>query len=95
MAEMVVDPNVDGANPEVCDPCDINCGNLTQVYFDASDHYPGANQASSPSGFNFSYYICAVVQPGGASTCPADCFIPVRSVDLSGCQLFIASRSAP
>jgi hypothetical protein len=71
MAEMVVDPNVDGANPEVCDPCDINCGNLTRVYFDTSDHYLGANQASPPSGFSFSYYICAVVQPGGASTCPA------------------------
>jgi len=25
MAEMIVDPNVDGQNPEVCDPCDLNC----------------------------------------------------------------------
>ena len=71
LAEMIVDPNVDGANPEVCDPCDINCGNLTRAYFDAADNYLGSNQASPPSGFNYSYYVCAVVTPNGASTCPA------------------------
>jgi hypothetical protein len=71
MAEMIVDPNVDGANPEVCDPCDINCNNLTRVYFDASDNYLGTNQASPPGGFNFSYYTCAVVKPAGAANCPA------------------------
>jgi hypothetical protein len=71
LAEMVVDPNVDGQNPEVCDPCDINCSNLTRIYFDASDNFLGMNQASPPSGFTFSYYICAVVKPEGASSCPA------------------------
>jgi hypothetical protein len=71
MAEMVVDPKVDGQNPEVCDPCDINCSNLTRIYFDASDNFLGANQASPPGGFNFSYYICAIVQPNSAPQCPA------------------------
>ena len=71
MAEMVVDPNVDGQNPEVCDPCDLNCNNLTRVYFDASDNFLGTNQASPPSGFDFAYYVCAVVKPEGAASCPA------------------------
>ena len=71
IAEMIVDPNVDGANPEVCDPCDLNCSNLTRCYFDASDNYLGSNQASPPSGFSFAYYICAVVKPAGATACPA------------------------
>jgi hypothetical protein len=71
IAEMVVDPLVDGKNPEVCDPCDLNCQNLTRDYFDSGDKYLGSNQESPPSGFPFSYYTCAVVKPGGASSCPA------------------------
>src|ERR1700724_237611 len=71
LAEMIVDPNVDGANPEVCDACDVNCNNLTRCYFDASDSFLGSNQDSPPSGFPFSYYTCAVVRPAGATDCPA------------------------
>jgi len=71
IAEMIVDPAVGGGDPEVCDPCDINCSNLTRIYFDASDNFLGANQATPPSGFMFSYYVCAVVKPAGASDCPA------------------------
>ena len=72
MAEMVVDPKVDGQNPEVCDPCDINCNNLTRVYFDASDnHFLGVNRASPPGGFAYDYYICAVVKSEGSANCPA------------------------
>lgn len=89
IAEMVVDPNVDGANPEVCDPCDINCGNLTRIYFDASDNFLGINQQSPPGGFNFTYYICSVVKPDGAADCPAssaNCnYAPVTQ----DCQLII------
>jgi hypothetical protein len=80
-AEMVVDPNVDANNPEVCDPCDVNCSNLTRCYFDASDNFLGSNQNSPPSGFAFTYYTCAVVKPDGAGACPAkaaDCqYAPV------------------
>jgi hypothetical protein len=71
MAEMIVDPLVDGQNPEVCDPCDINCGNLTRVYFDNFDNFLGINQNSPPSGFSFTYYICAIAKPAGAADCPA------------------------
>jgi hypothetical protein len=88
-AEMVVDPNVDGNNPEVCDPCDINCNNLTRCYFDASDNFLGSNQDSPPGGFAFTYYTCAVAKPDGASQCPApaaDCqYAPV----LQDCQLIV------
>jgi hypothetical protein len=80
-AELVVDPNGDLSNPEVCDPCDINCSNLTRIYFDASNNFLGANQASPPGGFAYNYYICAIVTPDGASSCPAsaaDCqYAPV------------------
>src|SRR5262249_42857419 len=39
IAEMVVDPNVDHSNPEVCDPCDINCHVLYRNFFDSNDEY--------------------------------------------------------
>ena len=87
IAEMIVDPNVDGNNPEVCDPCDINCANLTRIYFDASNTFLGANQNTPPGGFNFTYYICAVVKPGGATQCPApsaDCAYAPTPVSLGG-----------
>ena len=71
MAEMIVDPKVDGHNPEVCDPCDLNCKNLTRVYFNSADNFLGTNQSSPPHGFGFAYYICAVVKAEGASNCPA------------------------
>jgi hypothetical protein len=71
IAEMVVNQNVDGSNPEVCDPCDINCANLTRIYFDAQNNFLGANQNSPPGGFAFAYYVCAVVKPPGTSQCPA------------------------
>ena len=51
---MIVDPNVDGNNPEVCDPCDINCGNLTRCYFDDTNNFLGSNQDSPPGGFTYS-----------------------------------------
>lgn len=70
IAEMVVDPDVNGNNPEVCDPCDVNCNNLTRCYFDASDNFLGSNSASPPGGVIFSYYTCAIVKPPGAANCP-------------------------
>ena len=89
VAEMVVDPNVDGANPEVCDPCDINCNNLTRCYFDTSDDFLGSNQDSPPGGFTFSYYTCAVVKPAGATDCPASSGNCEYAPVLQDCQLII------
>lgn len=71
IAEMIVDPNVRGTDPEVCDPCDLNCGPLNRCYFEASDKFLGGNQASPPGGFPFIYYTCAVVKPAAAANCPA------------------------
>jgi hypothetical protein len=79
IAEMVVDPTTDHVNPEVCDPCDLNCNNLTRVYFDTGDNFLGANQTSPPGGFTFDYYICGIVKSAGAANCPAavaDCQYP-------------------
>lgn len=100
MAEMVVDPKVDGQNPEVCDPCDINCGNLTRVYFDSADNFLGVNQLSPPSGFSFAYYMCAVVKANGAASCPAsagDCeYAPVtQSLEFVMGQASRRTRQVP
>lgn len=70
IAELVVDPNVDGSNPEVCDPCDINCGPLHRCYFDLSNTFLGATPALPPT-FGFSYYICAIANLAGVAICPA------------------------
>lgn len=71
IAELVVDPNLDDKNPEVCDPCDTNCGKtLHRAYFDANDKYLGTTP-DVPPPFAFSYYICAVVKPAGSADCPA------------------------
>jgi hypothetical protein len=71
IAELIVDPKVDHANPEVCDPCDLNCQNLFRLYFDAANNYLGSNNNSPPGGFTYAYYICAIVKPDGAGNCPA------------------------
>ncbi|MDQ6947039.1 MAG: hypothetical protein M3256_12435, partial [Actinomycetota bacterium] len=70
LAELIVDPDVSHTNPEVCDPCDLNCGPLHRCYFDDLDTYL-ASTAALPPGFDFSYYVCAVVQPDAAASCPA------------------------
>jgi hypothetical protein len=80
IAELIVDPRANDANPEVCDPCDLNCGsqNLNRAYFDAQNKYLGTVRALPPA-FNFAFYICAVVKPAGATGCPAphvDCVYP-------------------
>ncbi len=96
LAEMIVDPKADDKNPEVCDPCDLNCANLTRIYFDASDTYLGTNQASPPSGFTFSYYICAVVKSAGALSCPAstaDCqYAPADIAKSGSLRQFLRSK---
>lgn len=77
IAEMIVDPTVDLVNPEVCDPCDNNCANLTRDYFDQNDAYLGSNQGG-PGGFPYTYFICGIVKKAVARDCPpphrlADC----------------------
>jgi hypothetical protein len=101
IAEMIVDPNVMAGDPEVCDPCDINCGNLTRCYFNLSDNFLGSNQATPPGGFTFSYYVCAVVKPTEAAKCPASsasCAYAPKPVLTSprvtgGAQIGVVSRN--
>ena len=48
MAELTVDPQADDRNPEVCDPCDLNCGHAHRNYFHASGAYIGSTDALPP-----------------------------------------------
>lgn len=60
IAEMVVDPLVDGTNPEVCDACAGNCSNDLFVLFDQNAVFlGGTNDTAAASGFAF--FINAVV----------------------------------
>jgi hypothetical protein len=81
IAEMIVDPQANLSNPEVCDPCCINCegkpgsysGGFYRAYFDSFNDYLGTNQSTPPGGFNFAYYVAVVVQPAGAAFSDTDC----------------------
>lgn len=70
LAELVVDPRGDHHNPEVCDPCDLNCGSAHRAYFDEHGEYMGS-AAELLAAFRFAFYTCAVVKPAGAGRCPA------------------------
>jgi hypothetical protein len=81
IAEMIVDPQVNGSNPEVCDPCCENCegiagsyaGGFFRAYFDSFNDYLGTNQSTPPGGFDFAYYVAVVVKPAGAANSEGDC----------------------
>jgi hypothetical protein len=81
MAELIVDPQGNFSNPEVCDPCCENCegqpgsypGGFFRAYFDAFNDYLGTNQSSPPGGFDFAYYVAVVVKPAGAADSETDC----------------------
>src|SRR5436190_5143562 len=62
---------VDHVNPEVCDPCNLNCHNLFWLYHDTTNNYLGSNNNSPPGSFTYAYYICAIIKPDAASNCPA------------------------
>ena len=54
IAEMVVDPSVDGTNPEVCDACAGNCNNDQFDLFDQNAVFlGGTNDTASAAGFAF------------------------------------------
>ncbi len=54
IAEMVVDPFVDGTNPEVCDACAGNCNNDQFDLFDQNAVFlGGTNDTASATGFAF------------------------------------------
>jgi hypothetical protein len=70
IAEMVVDPLVDGRNPEVCDGCGPNCQSVYLDFFDNVGAYIQTLQSFPPS-FSYNFFINAIVQPSAATQCPA------------------------
>jgi hypothetical protein len=89
IAEMVVDPQADGSNPEVCDPCGPNCVSTFLDYFDNSTTYIATSQQFPPN-FPYGFFINGIVQPAFANQCgippmPASACtyapIPLRGAD--------------
>ncbi|MCI4371158.1 MAG: hypothetical protein L3J78_00755 [Thermoplasmata archaeon] len=70
IAEMVVDPQANLANPEVCDGCGPNCQTPWIGYFDSSGGYLGTSQ-SFPPPFAYVFFINGIVKPVAATACPA------------------------
>jgi hypothetical protein len=70
MAEMIVDPLVDGKNPEVCDGCGPNCQSVYLDYFTDAGKYLGTTQTFPPA-FAYDFYINGIVKPASATACPA------------------------
>lgn len=60
IAEMTVDPLVDGRNPEVCDGCGPNCQTVYLDYFDNIGAYIQTTQ-SVPPPFAYAFFINAIV----------------------------------
>ena len=62
VAEMVVDPRVDGSNPEVCDACATNCNSVNFFdLFDQNGVFIGGT-ADTGSAPGFSFFINSIVR---------------------------------
>lgn len=76
IAEMVVDPQANQSNPEVCDPCDQTCpGQHAYLDYFTYDAYITSEQAFPPT-FPYTFFTAAIVNPSKAGTCmagPSDC----------------------
>lgn len=70
IAEMVVDPKADLANPEICDPCGPNCQTVWLDYFDPTGKYLGTSQ-NFPPAFAYAFFINGIVKPASSTLCPA------------------------
>jgi len=62
IAEMVVDPAADLSNPEVCDACAGNCGNVWNEFFDSNNKYIDGSKSVPPS-FSYTYFINSLIRP--------------------------------
>jgi len=75
LQEMLVDPQANGANPEVCDPCAGNCSPTSALeLFDAGSNYLGSVTTSTtapPAGTPYAFYLNSMVRPANATDCPA------------------------
>jgi hypothetical protein len=66
IAEMTVDPEANGSNPEVCDQCSGNCSVDYRNYFDQAGGWLGGSAAP---GYHF--FINGIAAPASATRCPA------------------------
>ena len=74
IAEMTVDPLANVVNPEVCDACAGNCGNLWLDFFDNNNQFIDGSQ-NLPPPFSYNFFINSLVQPAFYN--PAtECAIP-------------------
>lgn len=73
--EMLVDPQANGSQPEVCDPCAGNCAASAALeLFDASGVYLGATTTTTtapPPGARCAFYLNSMVRRDHATDCPA------------------------
>jgi len=60
IAEMVVDPNPDLGNPEVCDACSENCNNVQFDLFDQNGVFMGGTDDTA-SATGFAFFINSIV----------------------------------
>jgi hypothetical protein len=71
IAEMVVDPQADNLNPEVCDLCGPNCAATFLDYFDSTGTYIFTSQTppyNLPPTSKYSFYLNGIVLPAFTST---------------------------
>ncbi len=68
IAEMVVDPQANLSNPEVCDPCGPNCVSTYVDYFDSTGTYIATSQQFPPN-FQYTFYLNGIVSPAFATQC--------------------------
>lgn len=71
IAEMTVDPNVDGKNPEVCDACGPNCQSTWRDFLVTPNKTYSQSTQIFPPGFAFTFFINGIVQPNSETECPA------------------------
>ncbi|KVU14169.1 hypothetical protein WK62_31120 [Burkholderia ubonensis] len=92
IAEMVVDPNADSSNPEVCDPCGPNCASTYIDYFDASQNYIETSQIPpyDPGAPVYDFYLNGIVTPQWAKPCP----ITVPKIACAYSPIFQTDRSS-
>ena len=62
IAEMVVDPQGNLSNPEVCDACAGNCNNVQNDFFDNNNNFIGGSHVFPPP-FGFKYFINSIIKP--------------------------------
>jgi hypothetical protein len=79
IAEMVVDPKLDGSNPEVCDACFNNCGNNQFNFFDNDTKFIRGSNVFPPQ-FSYHFFIDGIVKPGDIDPhSPESCVLPGKN----------------